>query len=62
MFPANAVALYDLALWPHARYYFFDRQPLHINEGLEQFFDRPDVPLFIYADGISHAPGARSLQ
>ena len=59
LFPSNSVALYELSLWPHALYFLDDRQPMRVNEGLAEFFDRPDVPLFLYADGISHAPGAR---
>ncbi|MGZ8832359.1 MAG: hypothetical protein ACXW19_04055 [Thermoanaerobaculia bacterium] len=58
-FPSNAVPLYELPLWPHSQYYFRDRRPLRVNDGLAAYFDRPDVPLFIYADGGSHAPGAR---
>ncbi len=58
-FPANAVPLYELALWPHAQYYFSDRHPMRVDEGLAVYFDRPDVPLFLYADGMSRAPGAR---
>lgn len=58
-FPPNAVPLYELPLWPHAEYYFSDRHPMRVNDGLAKYFDRPDVPLFLYADGMSHAPGAR---
>lgn len=59
MFPSNAVPLYELPLWPQAEYYFADRHPMRVNDGLAAYFDRPDVPLFIYADGVSYAPGAR---
>ena len=59
LFPANAVPLYDLSLWPQAQYYFRDRHPMSVNDGLAAYFDRPDVPLFIFADGISHAADAR---
>ena len=59
VFPSNAVPLYELPLWPHSQYYFRDRHPMRVNDGLAAYFDRPDVPLFIYADGGSHAPGAR---
>jgi hypothetical protein len=58
-FPSNAVPLYELPLWPHSQVYFRDRRPMRVNDGLAAYFDRPDVPLFIYADGGSHAPGAR---
>jgi hypothetical protein len=55
----GAVPLYELPLWPHSQYLFKDRRPMRVNDGLAAYFDRPDVPLFIYADGMSHAPGAR---
>lgn len=58
-FPSTAVPLYELPLWPHSQYYFGDRHPMRVNEGLAAYFDRPDIPLFIYADGISHAADAR---
>jgi len=56
------VPLYELPLWPHAQYYFRDRHPMRVNDGLAAYFDRPDVPLFIYADGVSHARDARVFQ
>jgi hypothetical protein len=49
--PRNAVALYDLPLWPHATYYLAAHRPVRVNDGLARYFDRPDVPLYIYADG-----------
>ncbi|HEV8656995.1 MAG TPA: hypothetical protein VGS96_00065 [Thermoanaerobaculia bacterium] len=62
LYPQNAVVLYELPLWPHAQVFFADRQRLRVNDGLAKYFDRPDVPLFIYADGISHAPGSRTVR
>ncbi|HEX7419777.1 MAG TPA: hypothetical protein VF505_07810, partial [Thermoanaerobaculia bacterium] len=59
MFPPTAVPLYELSLWPQAEYYFHDRHPMRVNDGLAAYFDRPDVPLFIFADGMSHAADAR---
>ena len=58
-FPASSVALYELPLWPHAQYFLGDRGPMRVNDGLAAYFDRADVPLFIYADGASSAPGAK---
>ena len=58
-FPPNAVALYELPLWPHTTYYLRDRNPHRVDEGLAKFYDRPDVPLFIYADGATKQPDAR---
>lgn len=50
-YPPNSVALYELPLWPHAMYYLGDRNPKRVDVGLASYFDRPDVPMFIYADG-----------
>jgi len=50
-YPANAVTLYELPLWPHATYYLSDRNPRRIDAGLAADLDHPDVPLFMYADG-----------
>lgn len=50
-YPPNAVALYELPLWPHAQYFLGDRNPHRVDTGLARFWNRPDVPLFIYADG-----------
>ncbi|HEX2123842.1 MAG TPA: hypothetical protein VHL59_19615, partial [Thermoanaerobaculia bacterium] len=58
-YPPNAVALYELPLWPHAMYYLRDRNPRRVDEGLAEFYDRPEVPLFIYADGATTRTDAR---
>jgi hypothetical protein len=47
----GAVVLYELALWPHATYYLRQYDPHRVDDGLAKFYDRPEVPLFIYADG-----------
>lgn len=57
--PAHAIALYDLPLWPHATYFLRGFAPMRVDEGLARYYDRPDVPLFIYADGASATPGTR---
>ena len=59
MFAPNAVALYELPLWPHATYYLRDHKPMRIDRGLAEFYERPDVPLFMYADGATSMPGAK---
>jgi hypothetical protein len=56
--PRNAVLLVELPLWPHATYWFRDHNLLRIDEGLPRFVDRPDVPLFIFADGASDEDGS----
>lgn len=58
-FPANAVALYELPLWPHATYFLKDRNPHRVDDGLAKFWDRPEVPLFIYADGATARQDAK---
>jgi hypothetical protein len=57
----NAIALYELPLWPHAQYFLGDHHPHRIDDGLAKFWNRPDVPLFLYTDGAaaSDQPGAR---
>jgi len=51
--PKNAVVLYELPLWPQASYFLKDRNPHRVDDGLAKFWNRPDVPLFIYADGAT---------
>jgi hypothetical protein len=58
-YPANAVALYELSLWPHATYFLRDRNPHRVDDGLKKFWNRPDVPLFVYADGATIRSDAR---
>jgi hypothetical protein len=58
-FPSNSIALYELPLWPHATYFLADRNPRRIDEGLADYYDDPDVPLFIFANGASSQPGAK---
>jgi hypothetical protein len=62
LYPRNSVVLYELSLWPHAQVFFADHERLRVNDGLAQYFDRPNMPLFIYADGISHDPEARTVR
>lgn len=50
-YPPNAVALYELPLWPHAQYFLGDHNPQRVDNGLAKYWNQPDVPLFIYADG-----------
>jgi hypothetical protein len=49
--PPSSVILYELPLWPHAKHLFKEYATLRIDEGLRQYSHRPDVPLFLYADG-----------
>ncbi|HUP44598.1 MAG TPA: hypothetical protein VM779_03700 [Thermoanaerobaculia bacterium] len=61
VYPPNAVAVYELPLWPHATYYLRDHQPMRLDDALRRFHDRPDVPLFLYADGASRERGAATF-
>jgi hypothetical protein len=61
-YPPNAVALYELPLWPHAMYFLKDRNPHRVDAGLAKFWNRPDVPLFIYADGATPRQDAKIFQ
>jgi hypothetical protein len=56
-FSRDTVALYDLALRPHAEYLMRFRT-LPIDDGLRAYYNRPDVPLVVFADG--GAPSARA--
>jgi hypothetical protein len=61
-FPSNAIALYELPLWPHATYLLAAHHPMRVDNGLRAYFDRPDVPLYIYADGATSSPSARTFR
>ena len=56
-YPRHAVAIYELPLWPHATYFLRERSPMRLDDAMARFYDRPDVPMFLYADG-----GTRHLQ
>ena len=58
--PPNAIVLYDLSLRPAAEY-LVRRTTMPIEKGLEQFYDRPDVPLVLFADGGSHVGEAKTF-
>jgi hypothetical protein len=61
-FPPNAVVLYDQALWPHSRFFLQRFHPRRVDLGMNEYADRPDVPLFILADGFSNLPGTRTFE
>lgn len=50
-YPPNTVALYELPLWPHATYFLREFEPRRVDDGLARFYERADVPMFLYADG-----------
>jgi hypothetical protein len=49
-FSRDTVVLYDLSLKSHAEYLIRFRS-MSIDDGLRAFYDRPDVPLIVFADG-----------
>ena len=57
--PPNAVVLYEWSVRPHADYLLARFHPMQIEAGLREFYDRPDVPLVIFANGGSRSPEAK---
>jgi hypothetical protein len=53
--PPDAVVLYDLSLKPHAEYLMKARS-MPIDDGLRAYYDRPNVPLYVAADGGTTSP------
>jgi len=58
-FPPNTVVLYEWSVRPHADYLFARFHPMQLEAGLRDFYDRPDVPVVIFANGGSRSPGAK---
>ena len=58
----NAVALYELPLWPHATYYLHEYEPQRVDNGLAKYWNRPDVPVFVYAEGATARSDAKLFQ
>ena len=56
--PPNSVVGYDFALKPHAEYLLSRFRVLPIEKAMAELYDRPDVPLFLFANGGSGAGGA----
>ncbi|HVT04692.1 MAG TPA: glycosyltransferase family 39 protein, partial [Thermoanaerobaculia bacterium] len=53
--PQRTILLYETALRPHAELLLGRFHPLPIDRGLQLYANRPDVPLYIFADGGSTA-------
>lgn len=60
-YPKGTAAVYELPLWPHAMYYLRDFDPRRLDDAMARFYDRPDVPMFILADGASLQPGSAAF-
>jgi hypothetical protein len=56
--PADSVIGYDMALKPHAEYLLSRFRVLPIEKAVAELYDRPDVPLYLIANGASNASGA----
>ncbi len=57
--PGNTVIAYDLSLRPHAEYLLSRFPSMAVEKALAAFYDRPEVPMILFADGGSHVGGAR---
>jgi hypothetical protein len=57
-FTPNTIVLTELSLRPHAEY-LIARTSMPVEMGLQQFYDRPDVPLVLFADGGAPSPAAK---
>ena len=58
-YPPNTVVLYEWSVRPHADYLLARFHPMQIEAGLRQFYDRPDVPVVVIANGGSRDLAAK---
>jgi 4-amino-4-deoxy-L-arabinose transferase-like glycosyltransferase len=56
--PVNSIIGYDVALKPHAEYLLSRFRVAPIEKAMADLYDRPDVPLYLFANGASNADGA----
>lgn len=56
--PTNSVIAYDVSLKPHAEYLLPRFRIAPIEKAIAELYDRPDVPLYLIANGASTANGA----
>jgi hypothetical protein len=56
--PPGSVIGYEVALKPHAEYLLSRFRILPIEKAIAELYDRPEVPLFLFANGASKASGA----
>jgi hypothetical protein len=56
--PPNSVIGYDIALKPHAEYLLSRFRLLPIEKAIVEAYDRPDLPLYLFANGASNGDGA----
>src|SRR3954452_10257936 len=55
---SNSVIAYDVSLKPHAEYLLSRFRVVPIEKAVAELYDRPDVPLYLVANGTSNAAGA----
>jgi hypothetical protein len=58
-FPPNTVVLWDASLRPAAEYLMPRFKAAAIEKGLRDYYNRPDVPLVVFADGGARFPDER---
>ncbi|MEA2327630.1 MAG: hypothetical protein QOE68_2589 [Thermoanaerobaculia bacterium] len=56
--PLHSVIAYDVSLKPHAEYLLSRFRVVPIEKAIAELYDRPDVPLYLIANGASNADGA----
>jgi hypothetical protein len=56
--PSNSVIAYDVSLKPHVEYLLSRFSIVPIEKAVAELYDRPDVPLYLIANGASSANGA----
>jgi len=56
--PTTSVIAYDVSLKPHAEYLLSRFRVVPIEKAVADLYDRPDVPLYLIANGASTANGA----
>src|SRR5437763_3064324 len=54
----DSVIGYDVALKPHAEYLLSRFRVVPIEKAITELYDRPDVPLYLIANGASNAAGS----
>jgi hypothetical protein len=60
-FAPNTVVLFEWSVRPHAEFLMSRFHPTQLEPGLREYYDRPDVPLVLFANGSSRAPDAKSF-
>jgi hypothetical protein len=56
--PAQSIIGYDVALKPHAEYLLPRFRIVPIEKAMAELYDRPDIPLYLFANGASNGSGA----